>query len=59
MQLHGTLILMKFRATLKLGGKTATAFVVPLEILEGLGSSKRPPVVVTVKGHTFRTSIGT
>jgi hypothetical protein len=49
---------MKFRATLKLQGKTATAFVVPPEILEGLGSNKRPKVVATFKGHTYRTSIG-
>lgn len=50
---------MKFRGTLKLGGKTATAFVVSPEILEALGGNKRPPVVVTINGHTFRTSIGT
>jgi hypothetical protein len=49
---------MKFRATLELGGKTATSFPVPPEVVEGLGSSKRPPVVVTIKGYTFRTSIG-
>lgn len=49
---------MKFRATLELQGKTATAFVVPPELLESLGSNKRPPVAVTIKGHTYRTSIG-
>jgi hypothetical protein len=50
--------IMKFRATLQLGGKTATSFEVPPEIVEGLGSTKRPPVVVTIKDHTYRTSIG-
>lgn len=49
---------MNFRGTLKLQGKTATAFVVTPEIVEGLGSNKRPPVVVTINGHTYRTSIG-
>jgi hypothetical protein len=49
---------MKFRATLQLRGKTATGFVVPPEVVDGLKSNKRPPVVVTIKGHTYRTSIG-
>lgn len=49
---------MKFRATLSLQGKTTTAFVVPPEIVEGLGSNKRPKIVVTFKGHSYRTSIG-
>ena len=48
---------MKFRATIKLGGKTATGIQVPVAVVEGLGPSKRPPVRVTIKGYTYRTSV--
>jgi len=48
---------MEFRATVVLGGKTATGIPVPDEIVEQLGSGKRPPVVVTVGGHTYRTTV--
>jgi len=48
---------MRFRATVELGGKTATGVVVPPEIVAGLGSSKRPPVRVTINGYTYRSSI--
>jgi len=48
---------MRFRATLELGGKTATGIRVPAEVVESLGSSKRPPVRVTIKGHTYRSSV--
>ncbi|HEY5153412.1 MAG TPA: YdeI/OmpD-associated family protein [Acidimicrobiales bacterium] len=49
---------MKFTATLELNGKTATGVEVPEVVLTGLGQGKRPPVVVTIGGHTFRSSIG-
>ena len=49
---------MKFTATLELNGKTATGVEVPEAVLTGLGQGKRPPVVVTIGGHTFRSSIG-
>lgn len=48
---------MKFRATVELGGKTATGMRVPVEVVEGLGAGKRPPVSVTIKGYTYRTSV--
>jgi hypothetical protein len=48
---------MKFRATLQLGGKTATGIQVPAEIVESLGSSKRPAVRVTINGHTYRSTV--
>ena len=48
---------MKFRGTLDLHGKTATGISVPDGIVEALGGGKRPPVVVTIGGHTFRTTI--
>ncbi|TFV63759.1 DUF1905 domain-containing protein [Blastococcus sp. CT_GayMR20] len=50
---------MRFRTTVELGGKTATGMPVPPEIMEALGSGKKPPVRVTVGGHTYRSTVGT
>ena len=48
---------MTFRAEVQLGGKTATGIIVPPEVVAGLGSGKRPPVRVTIGGHTYRSTI--
>jgi hypothetical protein len=48
---------MKFRATILLAGKTATGIEVPHAVVEGLGSGKKPPVRVTIGGHTYRTTV--
>ena len=48
---------MEFRTTVVLGGKTATGLQVPDEVVEALGAGKRPPVVVTVGGYTYRTTV--
>lgn len=48
---------MRFRATVELGGKTATGFEVPAEVVEKLGSHKRPPVVVGIGNHTYRSTV--
>ena len=40
-----------------LGGKTATGLQVPDEVVTALGAGKRPPVVVTVGGHTYRSTV--
>ena len=42
---------------MELGGKTATGIRVPADVVEGLGSHRRPPVRVTVGGHTYRTTV--
>ena len=47
---------MKFRATILLGGKTATGIPVPSEVVESLGS-KRPAVRVKIKEHSYRTTV--
>ncbi|MEP6696051.1 MAG: YdeI/OmpD-associated family protein [Pseudonocardiales bacterium] len=47
----------RFRTTLKLAGKTATGIEVPLEVVAGLGAGKRPPVRVTIAGHTYRSTV--
>jgi hypothetical protein len=48
---------MRFRSTLRLGGKTATGIPVPPEVVESLGRGKRPPVRVTINGHTYRSTV--
>ncbi len=48
---------MRFSATLQLGGKTATGFEVPEEVVQALGRGKRVPVVVTVGQHSYRSTI--
>lgn len=48
---------MRFRANLLATGKTAAGMVVPAKVVEALGSSKRPPVRVTINGHTYRSSV--
>src|ERR671921_966059 len=48
---------MDFRTTVELGGKTATGLRVPEDVVEALGSGKRPPVQVTVGGYSYRTTV--
>ena len=48
---------MRFHTTIVQSGKTATGIEVPEEIVDGLGAGKRPKVVVTVNGYTYRSSI--
>ena len=48
---------MKFRATVELGGKTATGIEVPEQLVEELGSGKRPRVRVTINGYTYRSTV--
>jgi hypothetical protein len=48
---------MRFSAVLQLHGKTATGFEVPADVVAALGAGKRPPVRVTIGGHTYRTTV--
>ena len=48
---------MRFQATLLQSGKTATGLQVPPEVVEQLGAGKRPAVSVTLRGHTYRSTI--
>jgi Bacteriocin-protection, YdeI or OmpD-Associated/Domain of unknown function (DUF1905) len=48
---------MRFRATIQLGGKTATGIPVPADVVEELGKGKRPPVVVKIGDHTYRSTV--
>lgn len=49
---------MRFQATLALHGKTATGIEVPPEVIDALGSAKKPAVVVTLNGYVYRTTVG-
>ena len=48
---------MRFTATLELNGKTATGIEVPASVMSAL-AGKRPAVAVTLRGHTYRTTVG-
>jgi len=48
---------MEFHGTVLQSGKTATGIQVPEEVVEGLGSGKRPPVRVTINAYTYRTTV--
>jgi hypothetical protein len=48
---------MRFQATILLAGKTATGIEVPVEVVEGLGGGKKPPVRVTLGGYAYRSTI--
>jgi bacteriocin resistance YdeI/OmpD-like protein/uncharacterized protein DUF1905 len=46
----------RFTTTIEVQGKTATYFAVPLDVRAVFGRA-RPPVRVTVGGHTYRSTI--
>ncbi|HEV8251883.1 MAG TPA: YdeI/OmpD-associated family protein [Candidatus Limnocylindria bacterium] len=48
---------MKFRALIEGAGKSAAGIEVPAEVVAALGHSKRPPVRVTINGHTYRSTV--
>lgn len=48
---------MKFRTVVVLGGKNATGIEVPADVVEQLGAGKKPPVRVTVNGHTYLSTV--
>jgi hypothetical protein len=48
---------MKFSTTVELGGKTATGLQVPDDVVAALAAGKRPAVQVTIRDHTYRTTV--
>src|SRR6476620_2520466 len=46
-----------FRAKVLLAGKTATGVVVPSDVVAKLGKGKKPPVKVTINGHTYLSTV--
>jgi len=50
---------VEFTTTVLQARKTATGLPVPAEVIDALGSGKRPPVVVTLNGgYTYRSTVG-
>src|SRR6266850_6819695 len=48
---------IRFHTTILQAGKTATGIQVPDEIIEKLGSGKRPAVRVTINGYTYGSTV--
>jgi hypothetical protein len=48
---------MRFRAKIEATGKTAAGIHVPDEVVAALGPSRKPPVRVTIRGYTYRSSV--
>ena len=48
---------MRFQTTIELGGKTATGFRVPDDVVESLGAGKRPAVTVRIGDHGYRSTV--
>jgi hypothetical protein len=48
---------MRFRTTIEQAGKTATGIRVPEQVVAALEAGKRPAVRVTIKGHTYRSTV--
>ena len=48
---------MRFRTTLLQTDKTAVGMEVPPAIVDALGAGKRPKVLVTIRGYTYRSSV--
>jgi hypothetical protein len=46
-----------FNTQLLLAGKTATGIEIPAEVIEELGAGKKPPVRVTIAGHTYASTV--
>jgi hypothetical protein len=48
---------MRFRTTLIQTDRTATGFRVPDDVVASLGAGRRPKVLVTINGYTYRNSV--
>ena len=50
---------MRYRTTILSAGKTAAGIEVPAAVLDGLGTSRKPAVKVTINGFTYRSTVAT
>jgi hypothetical protein len=48
---------VRFHTRILTAGKTATGIQIPNEVIESLGSSKRPPIRITINGQTYRSTV--
>lgn len=46
-----------FTGPLLLHGRSATGFEVPADVVAALGAGKKPAVLVSLRGHSYRSSI--
>ena len=49
--------MMRFRTTILKSGKSATGIEVPAKVIDDLGSGRKPPVRVTIRDHTYRSTV--
>ena len=50
---------MRFETRVLQNGKTATGIRVPDDVMTALGAGKKPPVRVTINGHSYRSTVAT
>jgi len=50
---------MRFETRVLQNGKTATGIRVPDEVMSALAAGKKPPVRVTINGHSYRSTVAT
>ena len=50
---------MKFSTRVELGGKTATGFPVPDDVVAALQSGRRPAVRITIGRYSYRSTVAT
>jgi len=48
---------MRFRSTIEQSGKTATGIPVPADTVAAMDRGARFPVVVTINGHSYRSTV--
>lgn len=48
---------MRIRTTVVQSGKNTTGLAVPESVVLELGKGRKPPVRVTINGHTYRSSV--
>ena len=48
---------IRFHTTILQAGKTATGIQIPDDVIEKLGSGKKPAVRVTINGYTYRSTV--
>lgn len=48
---------IRFHTTILQAGKTATGIQIPNDVIEKLGSSKKPAVRITINGYTYRSTV--
>jgi hypothetical protein len=50
---------MRFRTEILANGKTAAGIEIPLDVLDALGTSRKPAVSVSLNGYTYRSTVAT